>query len=59
MRPRKNLYVLTDPAIHHRSLSRFYFTSTSHGSPGIAAFKAQHRCNRFCRELGLPDPALL
>ncbi|KAL7722574.1 Elongation factor 2 kinase [Entamoeba marina] len=56
---KKNEYLLTDPAVHHESLSKFYFTRTNHGTTGISNFFSSHTCNSICKELGIVDEGLL
>ncbi|EDR30015.1 elongation factor 2 kinase, putative [Entamoeba dispar SAW760] len=47
----KNEYILTDPAVHHESLSKYFFSSTNLGQNGIAHFFESHECNSVCKQL--------
>ncbi|KAI6227529.1 Efk-1 [Aphelenchoides fujianensis] len=49
--------MLTDPAIHSENRTRF--GATNHSKAGMSVFFQRHRCNKFCRALGLPkvDPS--
>jgi hypothetical protein len=49
-----NRFVLTDPAVHCKDLSRF--GNTNLGPNGFDRFFAQHKCNDYCRALGLTMP---
>ncbi|GMT02174.1 hypothetical protein PENTCL1PPCAC_24348 [Pristionchus entomophagus] len=42
---------LTDPAIHCKDKTRFGIMN--HGVPGMQNFFRTHKCNEFCKELGL------
>ncbi|KAK8069936.1 hypothetical protein PG994_006552, partial [Apiospora phragmitis] len=44
--PAKNVYVLTDPAVHSDGN---HYGETDLGKPGMQRFFATHRCNKFCR----------
>ncbi|EDR22203.1 elongation factor 2 kinase, putative [Entamoeba dispar SAW760] len=50
----KNLYELTDPAIHHQFLSPYFFAFTNLGNTGINQFFITHKCNKYCTTLQLP-----
>ena len=43
--------LLTDPAIHCVDVTRF--GPMNHGVKGMENFFEQHKCNNFCRALGL------
>ena len=43
--------LLTDPAIHCKDLTRF--GPMNHGRKGMDNFFQGHRCNEWCRKLGL------
>ncbi|GMT16702.1 hypothetical protein PFISCL1PPCAC_7999, partial [Pristionchus fissidentatus] len=43
--------LLTDPAIHCKDLIRY--GSMNHGPGGMKNFFATHKCNEFCKKLGL------
>jgi len=46
-----NKFMLTDPAIHCKSLLRF--GGTNMGAKGFTNFFKTHRCNDVCRGIGL------
>ena len=47
-------FTLTDPAIHYSSVSNSKrYGRTDKGQEGIDAFFATHRCNAWCRRLGI------
>ena len=43
--------LLTDPAIHCINKSRY--GQMNHGKKGMKKFFEKHKCNSFCRSLGL------
>lgn len=45
--------VMTDPAIHTASETRFKLSRTNLGIDGMKLFFLSHRCNDQCRQLGL------
>eukprot|EP01006_Ploeotia_vitrea_P030947 TRINITY_DN63263_c1_g2_i1.p1 TRINITY_DN63263_c1_g2~~TRINITY_DN63263_c1_g2_i1.p1 ORF type:complete len:681 (+),score=10.69 TRINITY_DN63263_c1_g2_i1:82-2124(+) len=49
----KNAFLLTDPAIHCKDVTRFGGTNL-HVS-GISRFFATHKCNSCCKALSLPE----
>jgi hypothetical protein len=52
----RDQYMLTDPAMH--TIDRKLLPDAANlGEPGMAAFFATHKCNRFCHALGLEVPA--
>ena len=48
-------YKLTDPALH--CLDSMRFGSTNHLEKGMKAFFKTHKCNGFCRAMGLKAAA--
>ena len=44
---------LTDPAIHTADPERFKLADTNLGEAGMKFFFATHRCNEWCKKLGL------
>ncbi|KAK4444772.1 hypothetical protein QBC34DRAFT_414616 [Podospora aff. communis PSN243] len=44
---------LTDPAIHTMDAERFKLGDTNLGESGIKFFFATHKCNGYCKKLGL------
>ena len=51
----KRTLELTDPAIHCTDVTRFGRTNL--GVEGMQVFLNRHRCNDFCKKLGLPAAA--
>lgn len=49
--------LLTDPAIHCKDIMRFGRTNL--GPVGMQVFFERHRCNEFCKKLGLRGVAAL
>ncbi|KAI6204775.1 hypothetical protein M3Y94_00715800 [Aphelenchoides besseyi] len=51
--------LLTDPSIHSNDRTRFGAMNLSHA--GMSSFFENHKCNRFCKGLNLPevDPDIL
>ncbi|BFU20672.1 elongation factor-2 kinase, putative [Entamoeba histolytica HM-1:IMSS-B] len=49
----KSEYILTDPAVHHESQSKYFFSSTNLGQNGIAHFFESHQCNAVCKQLNI------
>jgi len=50
----KPMMLLTDPAIHCPSVTRFGKTNLQ--KKGIEAFFKKHVCNKYCQALGLKAP---
>ncbi|ELP95213.1 elongation factor 2 kinase, putative [Entamoeba invadens IP1] len=55
IRPDKNDYLLTDPAIHHESVTKYYFSLTNLSQRGMSQFFSTHQCNAVCHSLGIVD----
>ena len=47
----RNEFLITEPIVF--SLTPGRFSSSDLGSRGIEDFKSQHKCNEFCKEIGL------
>jgi len=54
--PKAESFMLTDPAIHCRDLSRF--GETNIGTNGLNRFFATHQCNKYCTAMGLMVPKM-
>ena len=57
--PQRAEYLLTDPALHHESLSKFFFSFTSDNRQGMELFFHEHQCNATCKTLGLDALSLV
>jgi hypothetical protein len=51
----ENTIVMTDPGLHTEAQAHCYFGNTNLEDKGFCYFFTSHCCNRYCRELKLPN----